>query len=124
MNLRICIFAVAIVFAAPNNWTPTGTQIADLESNIKLDQLAWWKISKLPSLSGYERFYAAGTLKGEKVILGELVLADSSKRPPGIHVVSNAKEFPMISDGGCAIINLVYSVGRKTITSIGCNGRA
>ena len=120
------IVGVLIVFmssAAPN-WTPTETQMTELESNIRLDQLAWWKISKLPTLSGYERFYTAGTSKGEKVILGELVLADSSRRRPGVHTVSSTKEFPMISDGGCAVISLVYSVSSKSITSIKCNGRA
>ncbi len=109
--------------ATPNNWTPTDTQITELESHIRLDQLAWWKISKLPSLSGYERFYAAGTSKGEKLILGELVLADSSKRRPGVHMVLSTREFPMISDGGCAVISLAYSVSSKSITSIKCNGR-
>jgi len=30
----------------------------------------------------------------------------------------------MISDGGCAVVNLVYSVRQQKIVSIGCNGFA
>jgi hypothetical protein len=108
-------------FASSQSWTPSVAEITKLESAIKLDKLAYWKISHLPPLVGYERYYAGSTLRGEKMIFGELVAPWDSKQKPGIHVVARKHDFPVIMDGGCGIINLVYSVKEQRIVSIQCN---
>lgn len=114
--------AASVAFPSPNNWTPANTQIAEMETSIRLEKLAEWKASGLPSLPEYERFYTGYKSKGDKVILGELVLATETGQHPGIHIVSSSDDFPSISGGGCGIINLVYSVSKNAVTSIRCNG--
>jgi hypothetical protein len=63
------------------------------------------------------------------VILGELVLGDmrasgAGAQTAGVHKVSSRTHFPQIFDGGCAVVNLVYSVEKQRIVSIKCNGYA
>jgi hypothetical protein len=111
------------VSSSAQSWTPSPSQIEELESKIHLENLPYWKISKLPLLPGYERFYA-GSMSGEdRVILGELIVPDTGEKP-GIHVVPSEKSFPMVWDGACSVIHLTYSEKLKGITSITCNGRA
>ena len=74
-------------------------------------------------LPGYERFYAGHVSNGDRVILGELIVP-FDKEKPGIHIVHSPKNFPMVSDGSCSVVHVVYSEKQKTITSLTCNGRA
>jgi len=128
--MKRLIFPILVIFvgftgvASSQNWNPSDAEIAKVEASIKLDQLPYWKISKLPSLTGYERYYAGSTLNGEKVIFGELVFPFDSKSKPSVHIVARKSGFPVIMDGSCAIVNLVYSVKGQKIVSIQCNGRA
>ena len=116
-------FAGIIAMAYAQSWTPGDADIAKLEAGVKLATLPRWDV-RLPSLSGYARYYAGSTMNGEQVIVGELVTPLGSAYKPGIHIVGNRRTFPMISDGGCAVVNLVYSVRQQKIVSIGCNGFA
>jgi hypothetical protein len=109
-------------------WTPTDAEIAKLEAGIKLETLPHLEAS-LPPLSGYARYYIGttrdGTEDGEPVILGVLVTPDlSPSHKAGIHVVENTWDLPAFYDGGCSIINLVYSPRQQKIESIQCNGLA
>jgi hypothetical protein len=107
---------------------PDDAEIARLEATIKLDQLPHWKEEPPHSLSAYARYYTA-SWNGERVILGELVLGDGralggDAHTPGVHMVSSRSLFPRIFDGGCTVVNLVYSVEKQRILSIKCNGYA
>jgi len=129
--MKCLIFSILMIFCGLSvaasqdwNWTPSDAGIAEVEASIKLDQLPYWKISNLPSLAGYERYYAGSrNERGEKLIFGELIAPLNSKSKPGIHMVARKSDFPVIYDGGCAIINLVYSLKEQKIISIECNGR-
>lgn len=116
-------FAGVVPRAYAQHWTPSEAEIAKLEAGVKLEALPRWD-ARLPSLSGYARYYAGSTVKGDRVIFGELVTPLGSAYKPGIHIVGDKRTFPMISDGGCAVINLVYSLRQQKILSIGCNGFA
>lgn len=109
--------------AYAQSWTPNEADIAKLEAGIKLEKLPRWD-ARLPSLNGYARYYAGSTMKGEQVIFGELVTPLGSASKPGVHIVENKRTFPEIYDGGCSVINLVYSLKQQKIVSIGCNGFA
>jgi len=98
---------------------PRDAEIAALEATIKLDQLPHSKEELPRPLSRYARYYTAAW-NGERTILGELVLMDT----PGVYVVSSRSYFPKIFDGGCAVVNLVYSVPKQRMVSIKCNGYA
>jgi hypothetical protein len=117
------IFLVCTASTRAQQWNPSLAQVSEVEASIKLDKLEYWKISKLPSISGYERYYTGIDSSGEKLILGELVLPAVTRGKATIHIVSSRRNFPMIDDGGCSVINLVYSERLKAITSISCNGR-
>jgi hypothetical protein len=106
------------------SWSPSDAEIAKLESGVQLEQLPRWNSGHLPALSGYTRYYTGSTVEGERVIFGELVIPLSSQQHPGVHIVGSKKDFPMIFDGGCSVVNLVYSVKEQKIKSIGCNGYA
>ena len=112
----------SVAFASPKRWTPAQKQIAELESRINLERVPGWEASGSSSLNAYERFYTGSKRKGNKVILGELVLPTEPAEHPGLNIVSSSDNFPVISGGGCTIIHLVYSVPTNTITSIYCNG--
>ena len=128
--MKRLIFPILVIFigytglAFSQSWVPNKEDIAKVEASVRLDQLPYWKTSKLPSLAGYERYYAGSTLDGEKVIFGELVAPFNSKQQPGVHVTATKREFPVIFDGGCAIVSLMYSVKEQKILSIKCNGFA
>jgi hypothetical protein len=116
-------FTGAVAMAIAQSWTPSDPDIAKLEACIKLEKLPRWD-ARLPPLSGYARYYAGSTVNGEQVIFGELVTPSGSGFKSGIHVLGSKRELPTIWDGGCAVINLVYSPNRQKIVSIGCNGFA
>lgn len=129
LRLASFIVGLAVGFAGiaqtayGQNWAPSEADISRLEAGIKLETLSRWD-TRLPSLSGYARYYAGSIMKGEKVIFGELVTPLGSAYKPGIHIVENKRTFPTIYDGGCAVINLVYSLKQQKIVTIGCNGFA
>ena len=107
---------------------PDDAEIATLEATIKLDQLPHWKEEPPRPLSGYARYYTA-SWNGERVILGELVLGDvrtqgGDAHTPGVYMVDSRSRFPKIFDGGCAVVNLVYSVEKQRILFIKCNSSA
>jgi hypothetical protein len=104
-------------------WSPSDAEIAKLEGSIKLETLPR-RDARLPPLSGYARYYAGSTVNGEQVIFGELVTPIGSAHKPGIYIVGDKRAFPTIFDGGCSVVNLVYSMKQKKLVSIECNGFA
>ena len=76
-------------------------------------------------IAQYARYYFAYKANNRRMIRGELVRPFGPKmKPPGIYVVRSQKEFPIILDGGCAIMHLVYDVEADQIMSLQCNGDA
>jgi hypothetical protein len=130
-SLRLATLAVGlttglagmVAMANAQSWTPSDADIAKLEAGIKLNTLSGWN-ARLPPVSGYTRYYAGSAMNDVQVIFGELVMPLGSGYKPGIHIVGNKRAFPTIYDGGCAVINLVYSLKQQKILSIECNGFA
>lgn len=122
ITLVFMALAASMAFAAPKSWTPANTQIAELESSVSLENLHDWASSGSPSLPRYERFYAGSVSNGKKVIRGEFVIPEGPGHQPGIHIVTNKDEFPVIEGGGCTIVNVIYSPTQRKVISIWCNG--
>ncbi len=126
--LRFAVLAIgmAVGLAARSpivhsqSWTPSAADIAKLEAGIKLTTLPGWDAS-LPPLNGYARYYAFPSMTDGSLILGELVALEPTYKP-GVHIVESELDFPGIYDGGCSVINLVYSRTEQKILSIKCNG--
>jgi len=107
------------------NWTPSADEIAKLEASIRPGLIPKWGDGHSPSVSEYVRYYTGSTADGgDKVIRAEFVAPFRPAQTPGIHIVSSKREFPIISDGGCGIVNLVYSIKEQRIISMRCNGVA
>lgn len=120
--LASTIFAT---LAAAPSWTPDGVTIERLESSPRLKDLPKWSNGHQPVIAEYERYYYAYLADGHRMIRGELVIPTGSKmKPPGVYLLSSEREFPMIFDGGCAIMHLVYSVEKAQLVSLTCNGNA
>jgi len=47
-----------------------------------------------------------------------------AKSQQGIYVVANSKAFPMISDGACSVVHVLYDADESKLISLTCNGRA
>jgi len=128
MKRTLIVIAVLVsgiaVFVDAQSWMPDDAQIAKLESSVKLEQLPYWKAQHLPALNRYSRYYLGSSVNGERVILAEFVLGFDAKQGPGTHVVAGKRDFPVIMDGGCSVINAVYSLREEKIISMQCNGRA
>jgi len=58
------------------------------------------------------------------MIHGEFIMTDIARGDSAIHIVGSEKDMPDIMDGGCGIINVIYSVETSRIVSIMCNGYA
>jgi len=120
--LVLMVLSVSVAFAAPKKWTPTDTQVAELESTVRLENLHDGAQSASPSLAKYERFYAGSVLDRRMVILGEFLIPEITGHQPGIHIVVNKDEFPVIEGGGCTVIHVIYSPTQRKVISTLCNG--
>ena len=124
------IFALTGAGSA-SDWTPDAATISKLESGIKPGDIPKWAASpeypsgRYPVVADYARYYFGYTADGHRMIRGEWVTPWGSKmKPVGIYVVGSQKDFPVIFDGGCSVVNLVYAVESKRIVSLKCNGLA
>ena len=112
------IFLVQPLSAADAGWTPTRADIVRLENGLKLP------IAPSPPgpLKDYARYYAGIVQNRHHMIRGELIAFDAAQRG-SVHITSEDK-FPVIMDGGCGVVNLLYDVETAKTVSIGCNGLA
>ena len=125
--LRLTIFVAAIggIQGTPASWVPDSAAIRTLESRIKPGNIPKWGNGHQPLVAEYVRYYTGYLAGSHRMIRGEFVPPYGSKmRPPGVYVVSNVRDFPLIFDGGCGIVNLIYDVDEARITSLQCNGNA
>jgi hypothetical protein len=119
------------VEAWSQSWTPDSATIAKLESSIHEGDIPRWGSSTRypsghsPRVTEYARYSAGDIVDGQKVVLGEFVIPEGSKeKPPGIYIVQSKKGIPMIFDGGCGVVHVVYAVEAGRILSLRCNGLA
>jgi hypothetical protein len=101
--------------------------IQKLEASIKpSDYPKWWYIGSPRNLADYARYYAEYVEKGHRVIAGEFVqhVGLPDEKAPGIYIVRSRKLFPMIDDGACSVVNVLYNADSGKLLSLKCNGRA
>ena len=106
--------------ASGATWTPTRADVARIEAGLKLPTVP------TPSgpLKDYERYYAGIVQNGHRMIRAEFVALGVDPQARGqVHITSEDK-FPVIMDGGCGIVSLLYDVEAGRVVSIGCNGLA
>jgi hypothetical protein len=68
---------------------------------------------------------AMASKRGRRMIRGEFVLLnafDSNKRPE-VYIVAE-DGLPVVSDGGCSVVNLLYDLKTSRTVSLSCNGIA
>ena len=80
-----------------------------IESTIELPAGAY-------DLDQYSRTY----MFGERKILAIY----TSSGQPGRVWVSRPADFPMVFDGGCSVVNVVYDLETRTFLRVACNGSA
>jgi hypothetical protein len=110
------------------HWTPGKAAIAKLDFAFRNAGL--WKGSP-PDAGKYNRYYAGVTIKGRRMVRAEFTVFPEAKKVDGkteydtnpTHVVP-LDQFPMISDGGCSVVNMLYDVDADRMASIACNGVA
>ena len=114
------------IAADPSTWTPDAASIQRLEASIHPgDYPKWGYAGSPPNLAGYSRYYAGYKRDGHRMLAGEFVeLTIEGEKPAGIHIVATPKNFPVIYDGGCSVINVLYDVDAARLVSLTCNGRA
>jgi hypothetical protein len=108
---------------SPNNadgyWTPTTSQITELES--LLEAYLQTSVPRLLPLSNHHRQYVGFMVAGQEFIYGNFYPAGMppSRTRPG------ESEYPVLfCDGGDAFWGIVYSVGDKTFKDLRFNGIA
>jgi hypothetical protein len=117
--------AVTTALGATQSWTPDAATISKLESNIKPGDIPKFSNGHRPIVTEYARYYAPYTAGNHRMIRGELVRPMASNmKPAGIYVVGSEKDFPLIFDGGCSIVIVVYDVETARVVSLKCNGYA
>jgi hypothetical protein len=108
------------------NWTPDAAIISKVESDIKPSDIPLEYPTGHPPIIGHYARYYFGYIgaNNHRMISGELVLPWSKMKAAGIYVVGSQREFPRISDGGCAVMHVVYDVEAGHMVSLQCNGLA
>jgi hypothetical protein len=120
----VCLIAIASLAlpAAAQSWTPDLKTVTALDVSVKVP--GGYGRAPIP-LKKYLRYYAGATVNGRRMIRGEFVLFnafDSSKRP-GVYIVAE-DGLPVVFDGGCTVVNLLYDLKTARIVEISCNGIA
>jgi hypothetical protein len=108
------------------HWTPDVATISKVESSIKPSDIPQQYLpGHRPVIAEYARYYVGYTANNHRMIRGELIMPFGSRmKPAGTYVVGSEKDFPMIFDGGCAVMHVVYDVEAGHIVSLRCNGVA
>jgi hypothetical protein len=71
------------------------------------------------SLFEYTRYYAMVVQDGRSMLRGEFVGG-----PSKIIVVKSEASLPLIMDGGCSVVNVLFDVMAHKVVQIVCNGYA
>lgn len=124
--MRLFVTVVFVFALAACDGPPRGSvqwkDIRQLESVVRVPADPGWQPAPLAK---YRRYYTGITIHGHRMIQGELVLASTDEDGrPGVYPVGGVEDFPLIADGGCSVVNLLYDIAAKRITAITCNGYA
>jgi hypothetical protein len=108
--------------AATPSWAPHLKTVTALEATVKVP--GGYGHPPIP-LKEYQRYYAGVTISDRRMIRGEFLLSDAfdSSKGPGVYIVAE-DGLPVVSDGGCSVVNLLYDLKTARIVSINCNGIA
>ena len=115
------LFAV-LLLAAPASgavptdyWRPTLAEVARLETRLALP-------AKAAPLARYTRYYTGAPPKGSHRITG--LLYRDVDGTAGVRIVEKPGDWPKVSDGGCDVIEVTYSLATDEILQMACNGVA
>jgi len=105
------------------DWSPEMATINKIEATVHSDGHPR-RGGKVHELSDYARYYTGYTKGGHRMIAGEFVAQQIAREKAGVYIVANRRKFPVIFDGGCGIVNLVYDADTSKLLSFECNGEA
>lgn len=106
----------SITCARPGPWTPSSSQITELERLLPLPEMP-------VALQLYARYYAGVTEGDRRIIIGQLLVpVYGIDATAGIHIVSDVY-FPIavMFDAGCAFVEVRYDPSNKEISSQKCS---
>jgi hypothetical protein len=108
------------------SWTPDAAIISRLESSIKPGDIPLrYSPGHPPVIDQYARYYFGYMANNHKMIRSKFVLPFHSKmKPAGVYMVGSEREFPIVFDGGCGVMHVVYDVDASLVVSLRCNGDA
>jgi hypothetical protein len=116
--------SLASTAAYAQAWPPDLATIKKLEAGIQPDDHQK-SGSKLHDLSDYARYYAGYIEGGHRLIAGRFITHRwAGQKAAGIYIVVNREKLPVIFDGGCSVVSLVYDVDTAKLLSLDCNGVA
>ena len=116
MNCSTILFLAALsfskaAFADESHWMPSEGEISLIEKKIVLPHGS-------SDLREYSRYYSGRTDKSGKYVIAVFVL---DGHEPGVKIVS-PKKMPLVLDGGCTNIDLLYDVKKNLVVNLSCNG--
>ncbi|HEY1215373.1 MAG TPA: hypothetical protein VGE93_17215 [Bryobacteraceae bacterium] len=126
---RAIIFLLVLLVVnsgCAKGWTPDASIISKMEAGIKPSDIPpRYSPGRPPIIGQYARYYFGYKAHNRRMIHGVLILPFGPKmKPAGIYVVRSQREFPVILDGGCSVMHLVYDLEANQIVSLECNGLA
>jgi hypothetical protein len=74
-------------------------------------------------IASYDRFYAYAGDGGGKIVVAIYVRHDPGGPGKGRRWVA-ARDLPLIFDGGCSVVNLLFDLEADKVVKLSCNGRA
>ena len=106
--------------AAAPAWTPDMQSIAKLERAVRVPSGPG---QPAKPLAYYDRYYAGTIESGHRMIHGEYILLGKTQAKNSVHIVG-LNDLPLIMDGGCGIVNVLYDADVGRIAAAYCNGYA
>jgi len=72
-------------------------------------------------LNKYARYYAAD---GTRVIATYIISGSDERLVGKRRWMADKRDLPMVMDGGCMVVNVVYDLAKKKVEQSSCNGVA
>lgn len=104
-------FKVSCAEREPPSWEPTRQLIKSVESSLILPQGMY-------PLSSYIRYYAGEVADQKRLVRGVFLYQKTFGK---VEIVESGR-LPHILDGGCGVVDLIYSVDERRVISISCQG--
>jgi hypothetical protein len=107
--------------AAEPAYKPDLVTVAGLEASIRPGVIPDPRQPR--AVADYARFYAGKVLDGQPMIVGEFVMPGMAQNPAGIYWVADEWHMPVILEGGCSVVHVLYDVKTSRLVSVRCQGR-